>query len=62
MSSEPGIALGSSARRIRLDTLIALRWIAIGGQTAAILVVWLWLDYPLPVVPTLHPDRPVGLA
>ncbi len=50
MSSEPGIALGSSARRIRLDTLIALRWIAIGGQSAAILVVWLPLHYPMPVV------------
>lgn len=48
--SPDATALGSSARRIRLDTLVALRWIAIGGQTAAILVVWLWLGYPLPVV------------
>jgi len=37
------------SRRIKLDTLIGLRWIAIGGQTASILVVWLWLGYPMPV-------------
>jgi len=42
-------ALRSASRRIKLDTLIGLRWIAIGGQTAAILVVWLWLGFPLPV-------------
>jgi two-component system sensor histidine kinase RegB len=42
-------ALRSSSRRIKLDTLVGLRWIAIGGQTAAILVVWLWLEFPLPV-------------
>ncbi len=49
MTTEPNITLGAS-RRIKLDTLIGLRWIAIGGQTASILVVWLWLDFPLPEV------------
>ena len=42
-------ALRSASRRIKLDTLIGLRWIAIGGQTAAILVVWLWLGFEMPV-------------
>ena len=39
---------GRSGRRLRLSTLVRLRWLAIGGQTAAILVVGLWFDFPLP--------------
>ncbi|MGD9738060.1 MAG: ActS/PrrB/RegB family redox-sensitive histidine kinase [Bauldia sp.] len=34
---------------IKLDTLIALRWIAIAGQAAAILVVGVFLRYPMEV-------------
>ncbi len=34
---------------IKLDTLIGLRWIAIGGQTAAILIVGVILGFPMPV-------------
>lgn len=49
MAAHTDSALRITSRRIKLDTLIGLRWIAIGGQTAAILVVWLWLDFPLPV-------------
>lgn len=49
MTGDIDTALGQHARRIRLDTLVGLRWIAIGGQTLAILVVWLWLGFPLPV-------------
>jgi two-component system sensor histidine kinase RegB len=49
MATDADIGLGSTSRRIKLDTLIGLRWIAIGGQAGAILVVWLWLDFPLPV-------------
>jgi two-component system sensor histidine kinase RegB len=37
-----------SGRRLRLSTLIRLRWLAIGGQTGAILVVGLWFGFPLP--------------
>lgn len=48
MAGKSDTALGQAARRIRLDTLVGLRWIAIGGQTAAILVVWLMLGFPLP--------------
>ncbi len=40
---------GWSGRRLRLSTLIGLRWLAIGGQTAAILVVGLWFGFPLPM-------------
>ena len=49
MGGDSNTALRSASRRIKLDTLIGLRWIAIGGQTAAVLVVWLWLGFPMPV-------------
>ena len=40
------LALGG---RIRRKTLALIRWIAIGGQVAALLVVELWLDFRLPL-------------
>jgi len=36
-------------RSLRLKTLIRLRWLAVVGQSAAVLVVWLGLRFPLPV-------------
>ena len=30
---------------LRLTTLLRIRWVAIAGQTIAVLVVWLWLGY-----------------
>ena len=36
-----------SGRRLRLSTLIRLRWLAVIGQTLAILVVGLWFGFPL---------------
>ena len=36
-------------RSVRLDTLIRLRWLAVVGQTTAVLVVYLGLDYELPI-------------
>ncbi|WP_159588748.1 ActS/PrrB/RegB family redox-sensitive histidine kinase [Chelativorans xinjiangense] len=38
-------------RSLRLATLIRLRWLAIVGQSAAVLVVAFWLGFPLPVGP-----------
>ncbi|WP_298812196.1 ActS/PrrB/RegB family redox-sensitive histidine kinase [uncultured Roseibium sp.] len=38
-------------RRLKLDTLVRLRWLAVGGQTAALLVVHVGLAYPLPIGP-----------
>src|SRR4051794_27496041 len=40
---------GWAGRRLKLATLIRLRWLAISGQTAAILVVALWFRFPLPM-------------
>lgn len=39
--------------RVRLRTLILLRWLAVTGQGAAVLVVHFGLGYPLPLVPVL---------
>ena len=40
---------GWAGRRLKLSTLIRLRWLAVSGQTAAILVVALWFGFPLPM-------------
>ncbi|HLS19960.1 MAG TPA: sensor histidine kinase, partial [Paracoccaceae bacterium] len=34
---------------VRLRTLVALRWIAIGGQIIAVLVATFWLGFDLPL-------------
>ena len=39
--------------RVRLRTLSNLRWLAIGGQSAALFVVAFGLDYHLPLLPCL---------
>jgi two-component system sensor histidine kinase RegB len=44
---------GSGPRSLRLDTLVGLRWLAVAGQLAAVLVVNLVLGFPLPVEPCL---------
>src|SRR5918995_4732317 len=36
------------ARQLRLDTLVRLRWLAIGGQAAAVTGVRFGLGFPLP--------------
>jgi len=38
-------------RRLKLDTLVRLRWLAVAGQTAALLFVHIGLGYPLPIAP-----------
>src|SRR6201995_1951454 len=40
-------------RNVRLDTLIRLRWLAVFGQAAAVLVVNDGLDFELPLGPCL---------
>src|SRR5436853_2496208 len=36
-------------RNVRLDTLVRLRWVAVIGQTTAVLVVYVGLDFQLPI-------------
>ena len=40
-------------RNVRLDTLVRLRWLAVGGQTAAVLVVHYVFDFTLPLTACL---------
>ncbi len=40
---------GSSIRSLKLDTLVKLRWLAVVGQSAAVLFVRFGLDFPLPL-------------
>ena len=42
-------AQSHSRRNVRLDTLVRLRWLAIIGQTTAVLVVYYGLNFPLPI-------------
>ena len=40
-------------RRVRLDTILRLRWLAVLGQLAAIFIVAQGLEFDLPIVPCL---------
>jgi two-component system, sensor histidine kinase RegB len=40
-------------RNVRLDTLVGLRWLAVIGQTAAVLIVHYVLDFRLPLTASL---------
>ena len=46
-------APNAGPRSLRLDTLVGLRWLAVVGQTAAVLVVNLVLGFPLPLASCL---------
>ncbi len=41
----------ASVGRLRTRTLIMLRWLAIAGQSISVLVVGLWLRFPIPYLP-----------
>ena len=41
-------AIGRDARRLKLDTLVRLRWLAVAGQSAAVAFVHFELGYKLP--------------
>lgn len=41
--------LGGSARKLRLDTLIGLRWMAVAGQISALLFTYYGLGFPFPI-------------
>jgi two-component system sensor histidine kinase RegB len=40
-------------QRLKLDTLVKLRWLAVAGQTVAVCIVAFWLAFPLPLGPCL---------
>ena len=44
-----GLVQHHPRRNVRLDTLVRLRWLAIIGQTTAVLAVYYGLNFELPV-------------
>lgn len=53
MSTDIEILDRTLPQRLRLSTLIKLRWLAVAGQTAAVLFVAYWLKFPFPVATCL---------
>lgn len=47
------IDLGRRSRRLRVDTLVKLRWLALIGQTTALVVTQFILDFSVPLGPCL---------
>lgn len=48
MQNISDINLGRRARRLRVDTLVRLRWLAVAGQSAAVLITHFGFEFPLP--------------
>ena len=51
LADAPGLPL--LRRNVRLDTLVRIRWLAVLGQTGAVLVVHYGLDFTLPLAACL---------
>ena len=49
MVDQQGGLLAAMWRPLRLETLVTLRWLAVGGQTAGVLFVQFGLGFPLPL-------------
>ena len=47
---DTAIPFGPSSRRLRLQTLVRLRWLAVAGQGATVLIVAFGLNFPLPLL------------
>src|SRR5882757_9250996 len=50
---QPEGLLAAMWRPLRLETLVTLRWLAVGGQTAGVLLVQFGLGFPLPLIECL---------
>lgn len=50
LAPRPPAAVTAEMRRVRLRTLVWIRWLALAGQTAALAVVRFGLDYDFPFV------------
>lgn len=49
IEKKPGLDLGARGDWVRLRTLVTVRWIAIAGQTAAVLIATRWFGFDLPL-------------
>jgi len=50
LTQADGLPLPSTWRPLRLETLVLLRWLAIGGQTIGVLFVAFGLGFPVPLL------------
>jgi two-component system sensor histidine kinase RegB len=50
MIQADGLPLPTTWRPLRLQTLVLLRWLAVGGQAIGVLFVYFGLGFPLPLV------------
>ncbi|WP_245622361.1 ActS/PrrB/RegB family redox-sensitive histidine kinase [Devosia epidermidihirudinis] len=50
MTQADGLPLPSTWRPLRLETLVLLRWLAVGGQAIGVLFVAFGLGFPLPLM------------
>src|SRR5438309_12119177 len=53
MKIDVPVSTPQAGRSLRLDTLVRLRWLAVIGQTTAVLVVYFGLDYGVRIWPGL---------
>jgi len=49
MADLTDLDLGRKSRRLRVDTLVRLRWLAVCGQASAVLITHFILGFPLPL-------------
>src|SRR6516225_1649525 len=49
MTAQRALEAHKTGRSVRLDTLVRLRWLAVIGQTTAVLVVYFGLDFELKI-------------
>ena len=40
---------GPESRKLRLETLVRLRWLAVGGQTVTVIIVGIFLQFSMPI-------------
>jgi two-component system sensor histidine kinase RegB len=59
---QPGGLLAAMWRPLRLETLVTLRWLAVGGQTAGVLFVQFGLGFPLPLLGCLSLIALLGIV
>ncbi|MCP8895789.1 ActS/PrrB/RegB family redox-sensitive histidine kinase [Shinella daejeonensis] len=52
-SASMDIGFEAAGRRLRLETLIRLRWLAVAGQAVTVVVVAVWLDFPMALLPVI---------
>lgn len=41
---------GLPSRQLRLQTLVRLRWLAVGGQSITVMVTTFWFQFPVPLI------------